>query len=105
MPERDDPSWDGENYKTVKLTGAFWGWGEPRPMARAIEEENVSLDGDANHVGGGGRYVAAMDLPPGRHEFKFVVEGNNGDTRWLCSRHYAVCGDSSGVENNFIDIE
>lgn len=103
LPERDDPDWDGENNASVKLTGTFWDWGEPKPMTPAMEETKVVLNGGTHHAKNG-RFIATLDLPPGRHEFKFVVDGGHGDFRWLCSRRYGICGDFSGVENNFVDI-
>lgn len=106
VPERDDPDYDGRNDDSVKLTGTFWGWGEPKPMARVAKEKNVSLHDGTNHANEGGvRYEVALDLPPGRYEFKFVVERGHSGARWLCSRHYPVCGDSSGVQNNVVEVE
>ena len=50
--------------QTVFVAGTFNEWNsEATPMAKSAD----------------GNWIVAVELPPGRHEFKFVVDGN-----WCC---------------------
>ena len=68
---------DAPSAQAVFLAGTFNGWDpQATPMAK-----------DA-----AGHWGAAVDLPPGRHEFKFVVDGE-----WCCERRGEEAGEG-GVD-------
>lgn len=79
--------------QTVQLAGTFNDWNsETTPLTK----------------GEHGDWAASLDLPPGRHEFKFVVDG-----QWCCEpgcdgtdRECPKCVPNSfGTMNRFIDVE
>lgn len=76
----------------------------------APEAERVFLVGDFNQwdasarrltrtSNGEGRFVALMDLPPGRYEYKFVVDG-----AWACCPHAPRVPNCHGSENCIVDV-
>ncbi len=84
---------DAPSAQAVSLAGTFNGWDSTAtPMAK-----------DAD-----GKWGVAVDLPAGRHEFKFVVDG-----QWCCepgcdgtNRECPKCVPNSfGTMNRFIDVE
>lgn len=44
-------------------------------------------------------FVAIVDLPEGRHEYKFMVDGE-----WKLNGNEAICSSDLGTENNTITI-
>lgn len=73
--------------KCVCLAGDFNEW---RPEGRRMKR--VRKDDDA--------FVALVDLPPGRHEYKFVVDGE-----WACCGHTPRTCNGLGSENNVLVVE
>ncbi len=70
--------------KEVYIAGTFNGWNETSHPMRQTR---------------GGEWVLNMSLPPGRHEYKFIVDG-----RWCCDeseRDDAHDGRPDCVENAF----
>lgn len=84
---------------------------------RAPEAQAVHLAGTFNEwntgstpltKGADGNWAVSVDLPPGRHEFKFVVDGE-----WCCepgcdgtNNECPKCVPNSfGTMNRFIDVE
>ncbi len=64
MEVRFTVEWPGA--RSVYLAGTFNGWDpEVRRMKRVRKGEPL--------------FVAVLDLPPGRHEYKFVCDG-----AWVC---------------------
>uniref|UniRef100_A0A7S0ZJH6 AMP-activated protein kinase glycogen-binding domain-containing protein n=1 Tax=Timspurckia oligopyrenoides TaxID=708627 RepID=A0A7S0ZJH6_9RHOD len=57
--------WDKCAAKTVNLTGSFDAWSTRLPMA---EEKSV--------LSGSSRFVTRRPLPPGRYEYKFIIDGD-----------------------------
>lgn len=45
-------------------------------------------------------YLIRNEVFPGKHQFKFIVDG-----RWVCSSLHPRCFDSSGIENNYIELD
>lgn len=76
---------------TVFLASTFNDWKtEATPMTK---------EGDGN-------WTTKLDLPPGRHEFKFVVDG-----QWCCEPNCQAAGECPkcvpndfGTMNRFIDV-
>lgn len=78
-----DFEWVDEKFEnsSVSVTGSFCGWGEPTVMRRDSRVPE--------------KFVASIQVPKGRCEFKFIVDG-----RWCCSNGYNTC--KSGVDDNNI---
>jgi len=45
-------------------------------------------------------FVAVLDLAPGRHEFKYVVDGE-----WKCCPHAPRVPNDQGTENSLIEVK
>jgi len=69
----------------IYLIGSFVNW-ECALLCRS--ESNLS-----------GRHVVWVELPPGRHEFRFLVNG-----RWTTADNYSQLTNEFGDRNNFIDV-
>jgi 1,4-alpha-glucan branching enzyme len=70
----------------VRLAGSFNNWdAEARPLTRKD---------------GNGTYSVTLLLPPGRHEYKFVV---NGEWR-VDPRHPDTAPNAHGSHNSVIDV-
>ena len=69
----------------VRVSGSWCGWSEGVPLA---------LNAEA------GIFEAALALPPGTHQFKFIVDG-----KWLAAPGQDCIRDSSGNENNVVSVE
>lgn len=70
----------------VFLAGDFNGWDpEARRMKRARKGEDV--------------FVAVVDLEAGRHEFKYVVDGE-----WVCDPDLPRVPDGMGADNSVIEV-
>jgi len=70
----------------VSVAGDFNGWD---PTARRMRRGRK--DGD--------RFVAVVDLEPGRHEFRYVVDG-----QWTCCPHSARVPNGMGTENSVAEV-
>ena len=76
----------GEPRSTVFLAGSFNGWD---PAAIPMKE-----------IGQTGVYRATVALPPGRHEYKFVVNGN-----WYADPAADDCtANPYGTLNSVLDV-
>jgi len=70
----------------VYLAGDFNDWDpEARRMKRVRKGEP--------------RFVAVLDLPPGRYEFKYVVDGE-----WMCCPHAPRVRNNQGTENSVVEV-
>ena len=70
----------------VVLVGSWTEWLTYHPM---------SLEADDEHPSYGKKWRVAVRLAPGRHEFKFVVDGI-----WMKSYEYEVTDDGVGTDGN-----
>lgn len=73
--------------RKVFLAGDFNGWD---CRARRMRRERRSND----------VFVAVLDLPPGRYEFKYVVDGE-----WTCCPLASRVPNPFGTENSVIVVE
>ncbi|KAL0236333.1 hypothetical protein GEMRC1_002915 [Eukaryota sp. GEM-RC1] len=69
---------------SVNLKGSFDSWRNSYPMIKDNDD----------------KFSCSIELPEGRYQFKFVVDGVN----WMCSNDFPTMKDSCGNENNFVDI-
>jgi len=82
------PDWDQTEFlcygaeTSVEVAGSFNSW-LPAPLARSGEE-----------------WAATFPLPPGRHLYKYVVDGE-----WLVDPGKQVVIDEKGNENNVVEVE
>uniref|UniRef100_A0A7S0XJ04 AMP-activated protein kinase glycogen-binding domain-containing protein n=1 Tax=Erythrolobus madagascarensis TaxID=708628 RepID=A0A7S0XJ04_9RHOD len=74
--------WDKTDAKDVKLIGSFDKWNTKHPMRKV-----------------GNKWVLERELPPGRYEYKFVVDGNN----WWFDTSLPHCSDPYGNCNNSLE--
>ena len=70
----------------VYLAGDFNGW---RPDAQQLKRARKGED----------LFVALVGLPAGRHEFRYVVDGE-----WLCCPESASVPNAHGTHNSVIEI-
>jgi 1,4-alpha-glucan branching enzyme len=77
--------WPGA--QRVFLAGDFNDWS---PTARRMRRVRKGT-----HV-----YVAVLDLAPGRHEFRYVVDGE-----WRCAPGAPRVPNDMGSENSVIEVE
>eukprot|EP00824_Muranothrix_gubernata_P007844 TRINITY_DN20035_c0_g1_i1.p1 TRINITY_DN20035_c0_g1~~TRINITY_DN20035_c0_g1_i1.p1 ORF type:complete len:237 (+),score=33.57 TRINITY_DN20035_c0_g1_i1:58-711(+) len=75
--------WEAEGAHEVLLAGSFNDWADKIPLRQKE----------------GGGFQLTMDLPPGRVHFKYIVDGN-----WCCAPTHATEYDSSGNQNNVMEI-
>lgn len=68
--------------KTVAVAGSWDGWKRRIPMVKSKED-----------------FTTIINLPEGRHEFKFLV-----DTSWTCDTSLPKHINLTGVENNVIEV-
>ena len=72
--------------KTVALAGDFNGWSTiAHPMKRG-RDRILTIE---------------MDLPPGRHEYKFLVNGEE----WWNDPHSLKVPNVWGTENSYVDVQ
>ena len=71
---------------SVYLSGDFNGW---RPHAQQLKRVRKGTD----------LFVALVALPAGRHELKYVVDGE-----WLCCPQSASVSNEHGTCNSVIDV-
>ena len=72
--------------KKVFIAGDFNDWA---PQARALKRVRK----------GEPLFVAVLDLAPGRHQFKYVVDGE-----WCCCPKSPRATNNQGIENSVIDV-
>jgi hypothetical protein len=72
--------------KNVFLTGDFRGW---TPTAHRMKRVRKGED----------LFVVVLDLNPGRHEFKYIRDGE-----WACDAHLPRVANSLGGENSVIEV-
>lgn len=66
------------NAKNVTLSGSWDGWRRKIPLVKSQDD-----------------FTTIINLPEGRHEFKFNVDG-----RWICDHNLPrTCADASGVQS------
>jgi len=73
--------------KRVQLVGDFNGWDVAARRMRRLPR-----DGDM--------FVAVVELPRGRYEFKYLVDGE-----WQCCDEAARCMNVHGTENSVVIVE
>ena len=73
----------------VCLCGSFNAWGERIPMRRSSAQKNDS-------------WWAVLDLCPGEHAFKFVVQEEDGSMHWQHAPDQPTCIDAAGNTNNWV---
>ncbi len=67
-PARASVTTTAPDAKTVFVAGTFNDWNlKSHPLKRA----------------GDGRWALTLDVPPGRHEYKFIIDG-----QWCCEAGY-----------------
>lgn len=72
--------------KTVVLAGDFNDWSTTsHPMKRGRDQV----------------WIAEVELPPGRHEYKFVVDGKE----WWNDPEAPKVPNIWGTENSYVDVE
>ncbi|KAL8171033.1 hypothetical protein V2J09_022837 [Rumex salicifolius] len=77
--------WAGKNCSTVEISGLDVGWGQKVPL---------SLDKDK------GVWVLKKELPEGKYEYKYVVDGE-----WLCNNNEPLTTpNKEGNVNNFVQV-
>ncbi|KRX47113.1 5'-AMP-activated protein kinase subunit beta-2 [Trichinella murrelli] len=74
--------WTG-NAKSVSIGGSWDGWKKKLTMVRSHED-----------------FLTIVNLPEGRHEFKFYVDGN-----WICDNNLPKTDNPLGSENNVLVID
>ena len=76
---------ENREAKTVALAGDFNGWSTTaHPMKRGRDKI----------------WTIEVDLPPGRHEYKFLVNGNE----WWNDPHAPKVPNVWGTENSYLDV-
>ncbi len=73
--------------KQVYIAGDFNGWD---PKARRMRRVHKGSD----------VFVARLQLPPGRYEFKYVVDGE-----WVCDPRLPRVANEFGTENSVLIVE
>ncbi len=75
--------------EAVSVVGSWNGWGKP-----------LSLERTQDAFGRGHLFSRMVELPPGRHQYKFVVDG-----AWQYDPQCAFEADEWGNINNMVDVE
>jgi len=68
------------------IAGGFNGWDDSEIRMRKMPQED-------------GLFVRILDLPPGRHEFKYVVDGE-----WRCCPHAPQSISPMGTANSVVEV-
>jgi hypothetical protein len=74
--------WNEPSASSVSLAASFTNW---KPTIQLVPRN--------------GEHLATVDLPKGRHEFKFWVDG-----QWRLSKDWQTCKDGEDNLNNFIVV-
>jgi len=75
--------------KRASLVGSWNSWGQRYDLAR-MDHTRTSQDGD---------FLGLLALPPGRYEFKFVIDGV-----WQTNEAWPVAKDKRGILNNILEV-
>ena len=76
--------WTGQaNVKSVAICGSWDCWGKKLPLVKSHED-----------------FTTIINLPEGRHEFKFYVDGV-----WLCDPNIGKTDNKVGSQNNVVTID
>ncbi|KAK9283915.1 hypothetical protein L1049_012170 [Liquidambar formosana] len=76
---------EGSNYSTVEVSGLDIGWGQRMPL---------------NFDEGKGLWTLKRELPEGRYEYKYIVDGE-----WMCNKHELVSSaNDDGHVNNYVEV-
>ena len=73
--------------RAVYIAGCFNGWD---PTARRMKRVRKGKD----------EFVAVLELEPGRHEFRYVVDGE-----WVCCPSAPRVPNDQGTENSVVEVE
>ena len=74
--------------RSASIVGSWNDWGQRYDLARMGEGEIAAGD-----------FVGLLALPPGRYEFKFIIDG-----KWRTSDGWPVVADSRGILNNVLEV-
>jgi 1,4-alpha-glucan branching enzyme len=77
---------DSPGAKAVYLAGDFNEW---NPTARRMKRVHKDTD----------TFVAQVNLSPGRHEFRYVVDG-----KWVCCPTSPRVPNTMGTENSVVEV-
>ena len=72
--------------ETVVLAGDFNGWSITAHTMKRGRDKTWTIE---------------LDLPPGRHEYKFLVNGNE----WWNDPHAPKVPNVWGTENSYVDVQ
>eukprot|EP00802_Teleaulax_amphioxeia_P010331 Tamp_10357.p1 GENE.Tamp_10357~~Tamp_10357.p1 ORF type:complete len:554 (+),score=69.39 Tamp_10357:205-1662(+) len=75
--------------ETASLVGSWNRWGKHYELAR-IRDAHLSKEDE---------FVGLLALPPGRYEFKFIIDGV-----WRTDEAWPVAMDSRGIQNNVLVV-
>lgn len=75
--------WSGTNAKNIYLSGSWNGWKTKLPLVKSHDD-----------------FTTIINLPEGRHEFKFNVDG-----KWVCDNNLPKTDNGLGSDNNVIVID
>ncbi|KAG6389785.1 hypothetical protein SASPL_151259 [Salvia splendens] len=77
--------WHGTGCSTVEISGLDIGWGQRMPLSYSEED---------------GLWILHRDLPEGRYEYKYIVDGE-----WMCNEHELITSpNQDGHVNNYIEV-
>ncbi|KAJ8624080.1 hypothetical protein MRB53_032610 [Persea americana] len=79
-------TWKGNNCSTVEISGLDIGWGQRIPLK--FDEER-------------GLWILERELPEGRYEYKYIVDGE-----WTCNEYELVTHpNGDGHVNNYVNVD
>lgn len=77
--------WEADGSSSVEISGLDIGWGQRIPLT--YDEEK-------------GAWFLEKELPEGRYEYKYVVDG-----KWLCNEHELITKpNADGHVNNYVQV-
>ncbi|KAL6645381.1 hypothetical protein ACP70R_016989 [Stipagrostis hirtigluma subsp. patula] len=77
--------WENGSCSSVEISGLDIGWGQKMPLTYNEEK---------------GAWFLERELPEGRYEYKYVVDG-----KWLCNQHENLTEQNAdGHVNNFVQV-
>ena len=77
--------------RTASVVGSWNNWGQRYDLARMADSRGPQSDGD---------FLGLLALPPGRYEFKFVIDGV-----WQTKEGWPVQHDTHGNLNNILCVD
>ncbi|RWR91947.1 phosphoglucan phosphatase DSP4, amyloplastic isoform X1 [Cinnamomum micranthum f. kanehirae] len=79
-------TWKGNNCSTVEISGLDIGWGQRIPLK--FDDER-------------GLWILERELPEGRYEYKYIVDGE-----WTCNEYEHVTHpNGDGHVNNYVNVD